>query len=489
MTRFHFSTRLLTFTLMLTWGLSPVGPAFSAPDKTATSSKSEMPDRVFNAETFTLGNGLQVVVIPNSRAPVVTHMLWIRAGAADEPESVGGAAHFIEHLMFKGTPRQAPGEYSRRIRELGGQDNAFTGQDFTAYFFTITSEHLATIMAMERERFMHLQPPDSDIASEKQVIIEERRQRTENDPLGPLTEQMRAYLFASHPYDKPVIGWMDDMKRLTWQDAQAFMTAWYAPNNMMLVVSGDVTTSQIRQLAQKYYGDWKKRDVPGRDRLSPPLHPGQMTLQFKSDKVKQPQLMMAWLAPSFRQNPERSRILEVLVETLDGGASTRLYQDLVVKKKRATAIGLTYDGDTRDDGSFWVSATPAAGVTLTDLKTDILHFLDETAKNLTDTEVAEAIKRLQRQAIYARDSVAGPAMTIGNGLAAGASLEDIETWPQKIATVTVSDIKGIITDMLRCTPGESCQPPLTALIEVDSAAVQGDNARALPQSSLTGAHR
>lgn len=461
-----FLTHFFFSLMIIMCALTRINPAFSA--HSTVPENPAMP-RTFNAETFRLENGMQVIVVPNTLAPVVTHMLWIRAGAADEPESVAGAAHYLEHLMFKGTPHQKPGEYSRRIRALGGQDNAFTHHDYTAYYFTVTADHLSDIMAMERERFMHLAPPKDDITSEKQVILEERRERTDNDPIGAFIEQMNAYLFASHPYNKPIIGWMADMKRLTWDDAIAFKNKWYVPNNMVLIISGDVTTAHVRKLAQKYYSDWKTGPLPPRDRLSPPLHPGTVTLNFTSPKIQQPQVIMAWRVPPYRVNPKHARIIDMMVATLDAGPSTPLYQDLVTQKKHATSVNLTYNGNQLDEGALWLSATPADGVALTNLRQDLVDFLDKMAKNITDTDVQLAIRRRQHEAIYARDSVTGPAMLIGQGLMSGMTLDDIETWPSQIADVTAADIRSAITSFLRCNASETCQPPLTAYIDVDPA--------------------
>ena len=454
------------------------------------SARPTPPERVFGAQTFTLKNGMQVVVIENHRAPVVTHMLWIRAGAADESESVSGAAHFLEHLMFKGTPTQPPGSYSRLVAQWGGNENAFTSQDYTAYFVTIAPEFLPRVMALERDRFLHLAPPKGDIASEKQVIIEERRQRTENDPLGPLYEQINAILYASHGYDNPVIGWMNDMQRLSWEDVKAFKNRFYKPENMILVVSGDVSVDQIRTLASTYYGDWPRgeKEAP-RQRLSPPLQPAQTTLRFTEARIRQPEVMLAWRVPGTRQNPRQSLILQVMQNALDGGAATRLYQSLVVHNKKATTINLSYDGDTWDDAALWMIATPTAQTSLDQLQSALLAELDRAAKDLTEEEVRAAITRMQRQAVFARDSVTGPAMIVGQALATGSTLDDVETWPSQIASVTAADIRKTITYLLRCTPGPACQPPLVAMIELPPGVKPDPNAAPVSAPNVNGAHQ
>lgn len=207
--------------------------------------------KLFNAETFTLENGLEIVVIPNHRAPVITHMVWYKVGAADEQQGKSGIAHFLEHLMFKGSGDLAPGEFSKIIRAKGGEDNAFTGHDYTAYYQSIAAEHLEMVMTMEAGRMRGLNPPLDHVESERKVILEERRQRTDDNPSARLAEQMNSLLYINHPYGKPVIGWLSEMADLSWDDAKAFYDRWYAPNNAILIVTGDVTGQQVYDLAKK----------------------------------------------------------------------------------------------------------------------------------------------------------------------------------------------------------------------------------------------
>lgn len=415
---------------------------------------------LFKAQTTTLRNGLQVVIVVNPRAPVVTHMLWIRAGGADESTTDSGVAHYLEHLMFKGTKRTPPGEYSRRIAAMGGNENAFTGQDYTAYFVTIAPEHLPDVMALERDRFMNLNVPLEHAKSELAVVREERRQRTENDPLGGFYEQMSAVLHASTSYDNPIIGWADDIERLTWAKAKTFKDTWYHPRNMMLVISGAIDLPTATALANKYYGDWPDRPIPPRERMMPPVFTGQTSLEFTSDQINQPQLLMAWRAPSYHQYPAMSRTLSVMAEIMDGGAATRLYQTLVVKQKRASSIDLSYDDAAWGDGTIWISAVPMPGISLEQLGTDITTALKQASTDITDDEVKRAITRLQRSALFARDSVAGPAMTIGEAWATGATLEQIENWPRDLAMVNTNDVRTAISHILTCAPDKNCAPPV-----------------------------
>jgi zinc protease len=227
-------------------------PSFAlVPEQVAAKQAlAETRKKVFNAEHFTLQNGMQVVVIPNHRVPVITHMVWYRVGAADDPVGKSGIAHFLEHLMFKGTDTLAPGEFSKIIRGLGGNDNAFTSQDYTAYFQSISVDHLEKVMTMEASRMRGMNVPAAEVESERQVIIEERRERIENDPRAWLGEQMRYALYPNHPYGTPNIGWQSEMASLTWDDAKGVYDTWYAPNNAILVIAGDVTMEQVKPLAE-----------------------------------------------------------------------------------------------------------------------------------------------------------------------------------------------------------------------------------------------
>ncbi|MCB1556557.1 MAG: insulinase family protein, partial [Alphaproteobacteria bacterium] len=383
------------------------------------------------------------------RAPVVTHMVWYRVGAADEPPGRSGMAHFLEHMMFKGTPTVPPGDFSRRVAALGGNDNAFTGQDYTAYFESIARDNLETVMAMEADRMRNLAPPEADFSSELQVVIEERRERTENDPRAYFTEQMRAALFPNHPYANPVVGWFHEVDALSWQNAQDFYNDWYAPNNAILVVSGDMTLDELKPLAKKTYGWIAPREVPERHWTAVPPLLSNPVLTLRDPSIRQPVWLRMIRVPSAVQNRDDARALEVLANIMDGGAATRLYKLLVVDQKIATGIGLSYDPDSRGDAVLTIQATPAPGVEIKALE----QAIDETFQGLisggvTDQELREAKDRMKDAAVYARDSLAGPAMVIGRALAVGETLDDVETWPDQIEAVTVDQVRDVATRFL-----------------------------------------
>ncbi|MCK6418014.1 MAG: insulinase family protein [Alphaproteobacteria bacterium] len=398
---------------------------------------------VFDAQSFTLQNGLQVVVIPNHRAPVATHMVWYRVGAADEAPGQSGVAHFLEHLMFKGSGDLAPGEFSRRVRAMAGQDNAFTSRDYTAYFQSIPVEHLQTVMRMEAQRMRGLYPPLKEVESERQVILEERMQRTENDPQARLAEEMDAALFVNHPYAKPVIGWRQEMEQLTWPQAKAFYDIWYAPNNAILVISGAVDAAQVQQWAQEIYGPLKPEIIPARNWPRVPALEARKTVTLRDDSNRQPMVQIAFRVPGFRQDKKAALALEVLADILGNGPSARLYRHLVSEQKVAVDAGISFRKESWDEGDVTLYAAPAnltpPEQVITALEMELRAIIEQ---GVSTDEVAQSIKRLQAQAVYARDSLAGPAMIVGQALITGASLEDVETWPQAIAAVTADDVQA-----------------------------------------------
>ncbi|MEM6780603.1 MAG: pitrilysin family protein [Pseudomonadota bacterium] len=400
--------------------------------------------KTFGAEGFILKNGMEVVVIPNHRAPIVTHMVWYKVGAADEPYGQSGMAHYFEHLMFKGTKKLQPGEFSTTVRKLGGNDNAFTSQDYTAYFQSIAVENLETVMKMEADRMLNLAPPPEHYKSEKNVVIEERRQRTENDPRGLFFEQLRNTLFVNHPYGTPTIGWMSEIETYEWEDVKSFYDTWYAPNNAILIVSGDITAEELQPMAERAYGRLPTKEVPERIRpIIPPIKADSL-LTFQDSSIRQSALHKIYLAPSENQIPQHSHGLQVLNEVLSGGPTTRLYKSLVVDQKKATSVSLGYTANMLDYSSIYISATPAEGIPLNDLENLIETEIQKIIKEgVSAEEVEEAIKRLQDQAVFARDSVAGPAMIFGRILTTGGTIDDVEGWTENISLVSPTLVQEV----------------------------------------------
>lgn len=412
---------------------------------------ADLPNKIYNAESFTLKNGMQVVVIPNHRAPIVTHMVWYKVGSADEPQGdgVSGEAHFLEHLMFKGTHRVKSGDFSKIIRSIGGNDNAFTSWDYTAYFQSIPKNHLPIVMALEADRMTNASPPEKEIEPEHQVIMEERKQTIDNDPRSLFWEQLRATLYNTSPYAIPIIGWKDEMKNISWDLAKSYYDRWYAPNNAILVVSGDVTRSEMEKWAKQYYGFLPSKKIPDHKRPNVPEFSSQQKLFFKDKSVKQPLWVSVRTAPSLNQDYTSGLALTLLEEILSGDSSARLYQEFVVKRKMAIEISFSYDGNNRGQGSLWLYAIPADGVPLDALELAVTDYLrDIVTKGIPQTEIDQAKTRIIDSTLFARDSVAGPAMVIGQGLASGLTLDQIETFPTSISRISKDDLSKVIDKYL-----------------------------------------
>ncbi|HEX3974214.1 MAG TPA: pitrilysin family protein [Stellaceae bacterium] len=413
--------------------------------------------KLFDAESFTLPNGLQVVVIPNHRAPIVTQMVWYKAGAADEVFGVSGAAHFLEHLMFRGTKTVAPGDFSRIVAQNGGEENAFTTHDYTAFYQDVAADRLDLVMKLEADRMANLVINDAVVKPEREVIIEERRMRIDNVPSALFDEQLDTALYLDHPYRIPTIGWENEMHKLTAKDEQDFYKKWYAPNNAVLVIAGDATVDQVKALATKYFGPIPSRPVPVRQRVQEPAKVASARLIMKSPRVTEINWSRQWLAPSYnRGDTSEAYPLQVLAEVLGGSAASPLYKGLVIDKGLALSAGAYYDPNQYDLATFGFSATLKHGVTVADFETA----LDGIVKNaldggITAEEVERAKQRMVAAAVYARDSLSGPARIVGTALALGRSLDDVQAWPDKVAAVTPDQVreaaKAVIKDDIAVT--------------------------------------
>jgi zinc protease len=393
---------------------------------------------------FTLANGLQVVVIPDHRTPVITHMIWYKVGSADEPAGRSGIAHFLEHLMFKGTEKNPAGRFSQTLATIGGQENAFTTTDYTGYFQRVAREHLATVMEFEADRMTGLVLTDANVLPERDVVLEEQNMRVANSPEARLGEQMSAALYLNHPYGKPVIGWMSEIEALTTEKALAFYKRYYMPNNAVLVVAGDITPDEVRAIATRTYGAVPRGTVPARLRPKEPPHTAAMRISMTSARVREPEWSRRYIAPSYRLDPgKQAYALEVLAEALGGGATSRLYRGLVVDKGIANSAGAGYDPSEYDAAEFVFYGSPREGSSPAALEAAV----DAEIKRLleagvTAEEVARAKARLQSSAIYARDSLRTAPNVIGRTLMTGGTIEDVESWPERIEAVTVAEVNA-----------------------------------------------
>jgi zinc protease len=408
---------------------------------------------VFQPETFTLANGLQVVVVTNRRAPVVLHMMWYKVGAADEPPGKSGIAHFLEHLMFKGTKALPSGMFSKIVANNGGQENALTSADYTAYYQSVARDRLETVMKIEADRMANLDIAEKEVESERRVILEERRQRTENSPRSILWEQANAALYLNHPYRNPTIGWQHEMEGLTKSDAMDFYRRWYAPNNAVLVVAGDVTAADVRPLAEKYYGAIARRDVPERARPLEPPHRHARRVTYKDARVDQPSWSKFFIAPSYnRGETKHVYALQVLSEILGGGATSRLYQEIVVKQKLAASAGAGYSGSSFDYSNFYLYASPRTGIEIDQIEKAVEAAIAELLeKGVTVDEVARAKQVMIDRAAFAHDNLRTGAMSFGVALATGRTVADVEAWPDRIGKVTAEDVIAAARHVLKDT--------------------------------------
>ncbi|HEY5226145.1 MAG TPA: pitrilysin family protein [Methylovirgula sp.] len=390
-----------------------------------------------------LDNGMDVVVIPDHRAPVVTHMVWYRNGSADDPPGKSGIAHFLEHLMFKGTAKNPQGKFSELIADLGGQENAFTSNDYTAYFQRVPKEHLSVCMDYEADRMTGLVLTDEIVAPERDVVLEERRMRTDSDPSDQLNEAVQAALFSHHPYGTPIIGWGHEIESLGRADALAYYDRFYTPENAILVVAGDVEPEAAIALAKTIYGAIPARgEAPQRFRRREPEPRAHRLVTLTDQKVEQPAHQSVYLVPSYRTaKPGEAEALEVLAHLLGGGQTSLFFKSLVVDKHVAVSVGAHYAGTAVDDTCFYVYGMPAPGVSLETLDSEFKRVIAEVAeKGVSAEDLTRAKTRLVADAIYAQDNQATLGRWYGASLATGLGLSDVTHWPEQIEAVTAADI-------------------------------------------------
>jgi zinc protease len=397
-----------------------------------------------NIAHFTLANGLEVVVIPDHRTPVVTHMLWYRVGAADETPGKTGLAHFLEHLMFKGTKKNPQGLFSQTVSDIGGQENAFTSSDYTGCFQRASREHLKMLMEFESDRMTGLELTDDVVKPELQVVLEEQNMRVANNPGARLSEQMEATLYLNHPYRRPIIGWRQEIEKLNREDALAFYRRFYTPNNAILIVAGDVTAEEVKKLAEETYGKVERvTEVAPRHRPQEPAQVASRTVTFADPRVTQPSVQRYYLVPSYTSaKPGESEALEILSHILGRGSNSRLYDALVVEKGIAVTAGAGYSGSALDDTRLYISGTPKPGTRLTQLEDAIDAVITELAQNgITQDELTRAKTRLIAEAVYAQDSQGTLARWYGAALTTGGSVEQVQGWPDRLRAVTAEQVR------------------------------------------------
>jgi len=393
---------------------------------------------------FKLKNGLEVVVISDHRAPVVTHMIWYKVGAADETPGKSGLAHYLEHLMFKGTAKNPGNTFSQAVTAIGGEENAFTGSDYTGFYQRVPRDHLKEMMAFEADRMTGLVLTDAVARPELQVVLEELNMRVANNPGAQLDEQMNAALYLNHPYHRPVIGWRHEVEKLTREDALAFYRRFYTPNNAIVVVAGDVTPEQVRADAEDTYGKVAPRaEIGPRVRPTEPVQEAPRTVTLADPRVEQPSVERYYLAPSASTaSPGESEALDVLASVLGNDSNSRLYKTLVLDKGLALNAGAFYSDTALDYGKFGVYAMPKPGVTLHAVEAAMDAVLADVVQHgITADELARAKTGLIADAVYAQDNQATLARWYGVGLATGQTVEAISAWPDRVRAVTADQVR------------------------------------------------
>jgi len=416
-------------------------PMLSAPHAVLAAKSATL------ATEFKLDNGMDVVVIPDTRAPVVTHMVWYRIGAADETPGVSGIAHFLEHLMFKSTDKIPMGEFSKIVSRLGGQDNAFTGHDATAYFQRVAKERLPTVMSMEADRMVNLRLTEKEVLTERDVILEERRSRIDNNPSALLDEQMNAVLHQSHPYKIPVIGWEHEMAKLSPGDAMAFYKRNYAPNNAILIVAGDVTPEDVKKLAEDTYGKIPANPAVGAPRVRPSDPPSRAArrVRLEDPRAGRPSLTRYYEVPSYvTAKPGEAEAMDLLMKILAQGSTSRLYKRLVVEKGLAASISGDYSGSPMDAGTLSIAAVSADGKSLEAIEAEIDAVIAEVKdKGVTDGELERAKSGFLADFVYESDNQMNMARRYGWNLVVGRTVAQVESWPDQISKVTAENIKAV----------------------------------------------
>jgi zinc protease len=413
--------------------------AISAGALAQTTVTSEPP------ATFTLGNGLQVVVIPDHRTPVVTQMIWYKVGSADETPGKSGLAHFLEHLMFKGTSKHPVGEFSQTVLKIGGNENAFTSTDYTGYFQRVPREQLGKMMEFEADRMTGLILKDENVLPERDVVLEEFNMRVANNPEARLTEQIMAALYLNHPYGRPVIGWRQEIEKLDREDALAFYKRFYAPNNAILVIAGDVDAGDVRPMVERSFGEVAAQPAIPARRLRPqePIPAAPRTVTLSDARVEQTSVRRYYLVPSASTAaPGESPALDVLAQLMGSGSNSYLYRALVVDRPLAVSAGAGYQGTSLDPSQFMISVSPKPGVEFSKVEQVIDDVIADVGQNPVRAEDLERVKtQLIAEAIYAQDNQATLARWYGGALTTGLSIDDIRSWPDRIRAVTAEQVR------------------------------------------------
>lgn len=456
----HLFTRIALIRMVSAAALSAsavllASPGFAAakPAKVsaATASMAAKPAAAVRPFQFALQNGLQVLVLTDRRAPVVTQMLWFRTGAVDDPPGLSGMAHFFEHMMFRGT-RGVPGNgFARAVTRAGGEDNAFTTADYTMFYERVGKDHLRQMMHLEADRMRDLILTETTVATERDVILAERRQRIDNDPAALAEEQAMAALYLSHPYGRPVIGWAEEIRRIGRAEAADFYYRHYAPNNAILVVAGDVSPDEVRAAAEAEYGALPARNLVARTDYAQAPRLGETRLNLAMRSVKVPAFLRYYRVSGYADAaPGRAESLEVFTRMLGGDTASALYRVLVLERHLATTVSASYDGYARDGATLRISAEPRPGVSLDVLERTIDEVIAAFVRHGPGkTDLARAKKQMVASTILRRDNQYEMATAYGRALVIGLTAQDVQMWPARISAVSGDGVRKAAATLTR----------------------------------------
>lgn len=397
--------------------------------------------QLFNGEEFKLDNGMRVVVVPNHKAPIIKHMVWYKVGSVDEVSGKGGLAHLLEHLMFRGTTKVKGSEFNKIMEENGAESNAFTTADFTVYHQTADISRLELLMFLEADRMENLQISDDDFVRERDIVFQERKQRIDNNPQGFSGEEIDRILWQNHPYGRPVIGTNEDIFNLTKKDAEEFYRQYYAPDNAVLILAGDIEPQIAKKLAEKYYGKINKKAQIKSENFAKLKNNIKNHIDMELPEIKSERLLISTAAPSYNVNPKDVDALSVLAEYMGGDETAKLYKKLVLEQGVAIAVGTSYYPYARSYGEFNIGATPQKGEDLNDLLLKVRQAWDEALSELNEENLAAVKQKMVAGLIYLRDNPETAAMITGKMVGIGLDLSTIERQAELINNVSIEDVR------------------------------------------------
>ena len=400
----------------------------------------------FKPKHHILDNGLEIVVIENNKVPAIAHSIWYKVGSADEPNGKSGIAHFLEHLLFKGTEKLKPGEFSQIIAKNGGKENAFTSKNYTGYFQLIHKSKLELVMSLEADRMKNIKIIKKEFESERTVVLEERYSRVDNNPSALLSEQINASLFMNHPYRKPIIGWEHEIKNLSLEDVMSFYEKYYAPNNAIIVICGDANINEVIKIAKKYFGPIKPSKIEERLWTSEPTQHAPRGITLKSENTAIPVFRRHYLAPTYTKSKKEALTLEVFTEIFGNPSTGMLFEEFVKNKKIATTASAYYYPDGFGDTSYTIQIVPKEGIALNEIEFHLDMYLNEISKKVISKDELEKVKkRLINEIIFAQDSLYMGMRIFGSSLSTGYSLKDVTNWPNDIQNVSMKDLQNILS--------------------------------------------